>query len=579
MVGQGLANIIGNTLTGSGAIGGGPPPVDPALILKYTTTTPSESIEIKSRTTNNYDVDWGDGSSDTAVTATIKNHTYSAAGTYTVKITGVFPEPDFGNMSTANKNKIVELSNWGEIEYKNFYEAFDSCVNMEYTATDYPDLSTATANTANMFRAMFRNCEGITGSIDLTNWANLSCAGSYGTYQIFDGCDNITGINMSGWNVPNVTFSGNMFKDCGKTSTNGCVFTLANMSFGASSSFQSCFENAKIDTIDISNWTLKSSGTVNLQTFLKLTTTPHANLGALDLSGWTNTSQVNKISQWMWGTKFTSINTTGWDTSLIGDMSYAFYNASLLTDIIGLSGWKGDSITTMRSSFQNCSVLSFATHNFDTTLWGISLTNLNSLLNTFTSCSLTTPSVAPNVTNWDTDSVTSFSATFQKAKFTSALDISSWDFSAATTLSQFMRECTGTTSITFSNISSGCTSLSQSFYLAGDIATIIFDSSCNLSSVTTFNFFAASASTLTTLTFDASVSFAAVTNWASSFTGVTLNTASYDAILIRNDATNSNVVTLAGGNSLYTKATSAAATARAALVTAGWTIQDGGPTP
>ena len=49
---------------------------------------------------------------------------------------------------------------------------------------------------------------------------------------------------------------------------------------------------------------------------------------------------------------------------------------------------------------------------------------------------------------------------------------------------------------------------------------------------------------------------------------------------LRNDATNTNTpVTLTAGSAQYTKAPSAAETARAALVAAGWTITDGGPTP
>ena len=149
MVGQGLANMIGNAITGGGpSVGGGTPPADPALILKYTTTTPSESIEIKGTGTGyNYDVDWGDSSSDSAVTTNTKTHTYSAAGTYTVKITGAFPKPYFGTMASADRDKIVELSNWGDIQYLSLYQAFKDCSNMQYTATDYPDFSAATANT------------------------------------------------------------------------------------------------------------------------------------------------------------------------------------------------------------------------------------------------------------------------------------------------------------------------------------------------------------------------------------------------------------------------------------------------
>ena len=381
MVGQGLANMIGNTLTGSGAIGGGPPPADPALILKYTTTTPSESIEIKGTGIGyNYDVDWGDSSSDTAVTTAIKNHTYSVAGTYTVKITGAFPRPQFGTMSATNREKIVEMSNWGDIQYLRLQSAFTDCINMEYTATDAPDLSAATANTGNMMRDCFMNCESIT-SMDLSNWSNLECVGNYGIYRFLNGSDNLEYINMSGWNMPNVNIANSMLYDAGKLTTNGCVFVLDNMTFGAITGITSFMQNAKIKTLSMDNWSLNPSGTCSFSGFFFNASADVAGSIALDLSSWTNTSCISIMTNFMrastvTSSPFSSLNTTGWDTSNLTSLSHAFYRAAYLTDIIGLGGWKGDSVTTLQASFEDTRKLNFTNHNFDTTLWNAALTNL-----------------------------------------------------------------------------------------------------------------------------------------------------------------------------------------------------------
>ena len=573
MVGQGLANIIGNTLTGSGAIGGGPPPADPALILKYTTTTPSESIEIKSRTTNNYDVDWGDGSSDTAVTATIKNHTYAAAGTYTVKITGAFPQPYFGGMSATDRAKLIEMSNWGDIQYTLLFDTFEACSNMQYTATDYPDLSTATANTSSMLRGLFQDCDGITGAIDLTNWTNLECVGSFGLYQMFRGCHNIDSINLSGWTLTHADDCREMFYQVGTGTTNGCTFILDNMTWSDNSTFQGNWQLAKINTISLDNWVLDSVSSVNLTAMFKDSTCPNATL-TVDFSSWSNTSQISKIAQTFWGSNITTINTTGWDTSNITDISFAFYQASDLTEIVGLSGWKGNSVTTMRQAFQDAQRLSFATHNFDSTLWGASLTNLTSLLSTFRNCSLLVGGTPMNVTGWDTSNVTTMDSTFYGTVFSGSIDVSSWDFSSVTTLKGFMRSNTGTTSVTFSNLSSSCTNFDTIFFGAVSIQTVIFDSSCDLSGVTTWaNGFNLAAS-LTTLTLDASASIAGTTNMTAAFNSVPLSITSYDNFLIRAAATNTNSVTLGATASSFTCAPSAAATAEATLISAGWTITD-----
>ena len=143
-----------------------------------------------------------------------------------------------------------------------------------------------------------------------------------------------------------------------------------------------------------------------------------------------------------------------------------------------------------------------------------------------------------------------------------------------------MRNVGGTTTFTFNNITSSCTNFGSKFRDCDDTTTVIYSSSCDLSGITTYSHYAYSANNLATQTFDSGVSFAAVTTFQNAWAVTSLNTASYDQILIRAEATNSNTVNLHAGSAQYTKAPSAAATARAALIADhSWTITDGGPTP
>jgi hypothetical protein len=120
---------------------------------------------------------------------------------------------------------------------------------------------------------------------------------------------------------------------------------------------------------------------------------------------------------------------------------------------------------------------------------------------------------------------------------------------------------------TFSNTFNGCSSLNQPF------------NSWNTSSCQSFaNMFNACSS----LNQDfSSWNFSSCTNLSSFMTGVTLNTAHYDALLIlwntyKNDWFSSgSSMTPNMGNSKYSAG--AAATARASLITKGWSITDGGP--
>jgi len=72
-------------------------------------------------TTYNYTVDWGDGNSDTGITGNI-THTYATPGTYTISISGAFPAIYFND--TGDKEKIMEILEWGNIQWQTMENAF-----------------------------------------------------------------------------------------------------------------------------------------------------------------------------------------------------------------------------------------------------------------------------------------------------------------------------------------------------------------------------------------------------------------------------------------------------------------------
>ena len=62
---------------------------NPLAFLEYTTVLNTSLFTLRSSNSNNstYEVDWGDGNTDSYTNTPDVTHTYSTAGEYTIKIT------------------------------------------------------------------------------------------------------------------------------------------------------------------------------------------------------------------------------------------------------------------------------------------------------------------------------------------------------------------------------------------------------------------------------------------------------------------------------------------------------------
>ena len=96
----------------------------------------------------NYTVDWGDTTPDTdhsdTDASTDATHTYTAAADYEVRIIGDFPRIHFNNNNAGDKDKIIEIKQWGTQVWTSMERSFYGATNLVVTATDVPDLSGVT---------------------------------------------------------------------------------------------------------------------------------------------------------------------------------------------------------------------------------------------------------------------------------------------------------------------------------------------------------------------------------------------------------------------------------------------------
>ena len=184
---------------------GGAAPIDPDFTMLVKTdnagTSASDQFTIPTTGTGyNYDVDWGDGTTSTAVTGST-THTFPSAGNYVVKISGAFPRIYFSN--GGDKLKLLEIQNWGDIVWaSDFRNAFFGCSNMNITATDAPDLSNTTSINSFLYNCISLDAD--LGSWDVSNVTNMGL--------MFQGATIYQGQGLENWDVSNVTNMSSMFR-------------------------------------------------------------------------------------------------------------------------------------------------------------------------------------------------------------------------------------------------------------------------------------------------------------------------------------------------------------------------------
>ena len=162
------------------------------FIFTVETTSSNETFTIPHGTgTFNYNVSWGDGSSDDTGVTSSPTHTYTTAGTYTITITGTFPSIKFNN--GGDKLKVKTVQQLGNVGWTSLESAFYGCSNMtSFTAGTGADTSSVTT-----MDSMFRNCSGLT-SLDVSNFDRSSVTSM--SIMFWD-CTSLTSLDVSNFDT------------------------------------------------------------------------------------------------------------------------------------------------------------------------------------------------------------------------------------------------------------------------------------------------------------------------------------------------------------------------------------------
>ncbi|WP_225035757.1 BspA family leucine-rich repeat surface protein [Winogradskyella sp. SM1960] len=319
------------------------------FITTWKTDNPGASspTEITIPTTGggyNYDVDWdNDGTFDQFGITSDVTHDFGTAGTYTVAIRGDFPRIYFNN--GGDKDKILEVNQWGDIEWTSMEKAFWGCSNLEfntYLPLDAPNLS----NVTDMFY-MLGNATSFNSPIDHWDVSNVEKMVS-----TFEGTTNFN-QSLNNWDVSNVQFLNGLFRNATSFNQNldGWNSKLSNVT-----QMYNMFNGATSFNGDISGWIISPTNMYGMF--------HNASSFNQDISGW---DVSNASSLWLLFTNASSFNQdiSGWDVSNVTNMLVMFSGATNFDQ--DLSSWDVSNVTEMTGMFR---YVTLSTSNYENILIG-----------------------------------------------------------------------------------------------------------------------------------------------------------------------------------------------------------------
>ncbi len=394
------------------------------------------SIGINPDFVYNYNIDWGDGTTNEGVPGSI-THIYEIAGTYTIKITGDFPQADFGSAGLIdNANKLLSIEQWGDIKWQSMSFSFFNCQNLIINADDSPDLSLVT-DMSNMFSGA-NSLNQDMSAWDVSTVTNMR--------EMFNGTA-LFNQNISVWNVSAVTNMQSMFAD-----TKAFNQSLDQWNTSSVTDMSTMFANAIAFNQAIGNWNVSAVTDMN-RMFIGATVF-NQNIG-----NW-NVSAVTNMDSMFNGAVAFNGDIGIWNVSSVVGMSAMFFNAGVFNQNIG--NWDVSAVTNMGIMFEFA-----AAFNQDISRWNVS--SVQSMFFMFNGATVFNQPIG----SWDVSSVTVMAAMFLDAGDFNQ-DLSLWNVSSVVRMDlMFSRALSFDQNIGAWNVSS--VSNMKDMFLGTSLSTINYD--------------------------------------------------------------------------------------------------------
>lgn len=342
-----------------------------------------------------FKIDWGDGTvEDKSFNNKISfDHTYNSEGVFTVAIQGGFPAINMFNSKNIGRLSLIRIEQWGDIEWRTMETAFFACQNMEYNATDSPNLSDVT----NML-GMFNDCKKFNGAIgdwktsgittmkdmfrgattfnqDIGTWETINVTTMSGMFA-----DSKFNQDVEGWDTDNVTNMDYMFSGASLFNQDIGGWNTSNVT-----SMISMFHNATSFNKDIGSWV--TGNVINMNAMLFGASSFNQNIG-----NWNTVNVANMNGMFSDAISFNQ-DIGAWDTSSVIAMMSMFENAVSFNQDIG--DWDVSNVIFMYLMFDN-------TLEFDQNLGSWNIQNLGGLGLSFISSGMSPENYSSTLLGWAT---------------------------------------------------------------------------------------------------------------------------------------------------------------------------------
>lgn len=310
------------------------------MVLEFNTSlSAGKTITLPLQGTVNVTVNWGDGNEEAYTFADNYSHTYSEDGTYTVTVSGTLSQFGNGWFGYSNPEKLIRVTNFGELGLESLYGAF-------YHATNIIEVPTILPATVTNLSEMFSGATSFNS--DISNWDVSSVTDISAMFMNAS----LFNQDISGWNVGSVTSMRYMFyyalefnQDIGSWDVEN-VTDMSNMFEGASSFDQN------IGAWNVSNVT-SMSGMFMPGMFTTVKLSP-ANYNSL-LLGWSAQTLQSNVTFHAGTSKYSPdvaadargilINTFGWTINDGGTWNLPVLSTAKATSIFATTAKSGGNIS------------------------------------------------------------------------------------------------------------------------------------------------------------------------------------------------------------------------------------------